>query len=240
MPKINITEDVVLSDKRNRQINNIPPDQIFQFHAHVTPITVLAYCDNKEVLFSGSTDGTVRAWAMTGKYIGTFGQKKLWNLNHIIDDPRPPSATSRLPPDIRRVASYETLRLFNHGINSWKLAKNIMNILTIKNRIKNLRNAFGGGGKKETTPEPIEVEEKPSSESTDVTSAKSDEENASLETARSSKSKLSNSHLAISRPPDSRRKSFMGTARNVIQINQMTKPEESIEEKYESCLERLG
>merc|ERR1719262_765650 len=79
---------------------------------------------------------------MTGKYIGTFGQKRLWNLRQTLDDPRPPPANYRLPPDIRRVASYETLRLFNHGINSWKLAKNIMNILTIKNRIKNLKNAF--------------------------------------------------------------------------------------------------
>jgi hypothetical protein len=39
MPKIAITEDVVLSDKRNRQINNFPPDQIFQFHGHISPIT---------------------------------------------------------------------------------------------------------------------------------------------------------------------------------------------------------
>ena len=66
-PKIRITEDVVLSDKRNRQINNIPPDQIFQFHAHVSPITVLAFCDKYELLFSASTDGTVRTWAMSGR-----------------------------------------------------------------------------------------------------------------------------------------------------------------------------
>jgi len=32
----------------------------------------------------------------------------------------------------------------------------------------------------------------------------------------------------------------MGTARNVIQINALTKPEETIEEKYVACLERLG
>ena len=35
LPKINITEDVVLSDKRNRQINNIPPDQIFQLGSKI-------------------------------------------------------------------------------------------------------------------------------------------------------------------------------------------------------------
>ena len=232
-PKINITEDVVLSDKRNRQINNIPPDQLFQFHAHVSPITVLAFCDSMQVLFSSSTDGTVRAWAMSGKYIGTFGQKRLWNLKQILDDPRPPASTHRLPPDIKRVASYETLRLFNHGINSWKLAKNIMNILTIKNRIANLKNAFMKPKPVEEAevPEEPKVEEKPEEKKSQLTTNSS--------SSKTTLSKVSTAKLGVNEPAGSRRKSFMGTARNVIQINALTKPDESIEEKYEACLERL-
>ena len=37
-----------------------------------------------------------------------------------------------------------------------------------------------------------------------------------------------------------RRKSFVGTARSVIITNSIAKPEESIEDKYVQCLERLG
>merc|ERR550519_496742 len=250
LPKIYITEDVVLSDKRNRQINNIPPDQILQFHAHVTPITVLSYCDEYEVLFSASTDGTVRCWAMTGKYIGTFGQKRLWNLRHTLGDPRPPPATYRLPPDIRRVASYETLRLFNHGINSWKLAKNIMNILTIKNRIKNLKNAFapkkkGALGQIADLVKKKEQEEKENAKKNEEENAKQDQirnlPDKPVEAKQSRPSQSKPSLLSVKMPGgDGRRKSFIGTARNVIQINALTKPEETIEEKYEACLERLG
>jgi hypothetical protein len=87
---------------------------------------------------------------MAGKYIGTFGQKRPWNLKHILDDSRPPDRQNRLPPDIKRVASYETLNYFNHGNNSWKLAKNIINILTIKNRIQKLKMGFS----KKPTPPP--------------------------------------------------------------------------------------
>ena len=218
MPKINITEDVVLSDKRNRQINNIPPDQIFQFHAHIAPITVLAYCDMMDVLFSSSADGAVRVWAMTGKYIGTFGQKRLWNLKQIIDDPRPPQAQNRLPPDIKRVASYETLRLFNHGIHSWKLAKNILNILTIKNRLKNLKSLFGGGAPEKFEKPTDDTKDAPESED-DISTSPTDKDTTEDKPSR---------------------KTFVKTTRNIMQINNMSRPDPSIEEKYESCIERLG
>ena len=215
LPKINITEDVVLSDKRNRQINNIPPDQIFQFHAHLTPITVLSYCDQYEVLFSASTEGTVRCWAMSGKYIGTFGQKRLWNLRQTLDDPRPPPATYRLPPDIRRVASYETLRLFNHGINSWKLAKNIMNILTIKNRIKNLKSAFSPKkkspiGQLADAVKRRDQEEKEKSQ-TEAEDQVGDLQEKTVETKQSKSSQSKPSLLSVKMPgTDGRRKSFIG------------------------------
>ena len=176
---------------------------------------------------------------MPGKYIGTFGQKRSWNLKQVLEDTRPPPSQHRLPPDIKRVASFETLRLFNHGINSWKLAKNIMNILTIKNRIKNLKNAFSMGslGKKKSK-EPTELEERVSLDAVQQVEAKQ---------SKQTDTKKAPSSLGIKSPSVlgvpglmNKRKSFMGTAKNVIQINALTKPEESIEDKYEACLERLG
>ena len=150
----------------------------------------------------------MRAWAMTGKYIGTFGQKRPWNLNKILDTSRPPDSNNRLPADIKRVASYETLRLFNQGINTWKLAKNIMNILTIKNRIKNLKSAFSGPKK-----EPEKAKEDEKTDDDEKT-----EENSNSENTEEPKPNESNGNL-LSVGAVGRRKSFIKTARSVMQVS---------------------
>jgi len=43
-------------------------------------VTSIALIEHRDILVTASADFTSRAWTYDGKYIGTFGQEKNWDL----------------------------------------------------------------------------------------------------------------------------------------------------------------
>lgn len=61
-----------------------PPPLIEQWKAHDSPIVSVEYIshDTGEYVLTASTDRTARLWSTQGHWVGTFGQKKSWNLKN--------------------------------------------------------------------------------------------------------------------------------------------------------------
>ncbi|KAL9972869.1 hypothetical protein ACROYT_G019251 [Oculina patagonica] len=122
-----------LVNRRNSQkggtIDTKPPPLVMTFRAHLKPIVSLDFVDSRQLIITASTDASVRLWTHTGRYIGTFGQRALWDLEKAIKGQR------RLPPDIQRIASAETLRNLQSSPGpKWRLARHIMRITAMTRR----------------------------------------------------------------------------------------------------------
>ncbi|XP_069124684.1 cilia- and flagella-associated protein 337-like isoform X2 [Argopecten irradians] len=66
-----------------RRVKTCPPLNV-SFKAHDSAVVSVEYVKHEagEFILTASTDKTARLWTMEGHYIGTFGQKKLWNLKN--------------------------------------------------------------------------------------------------------------------------------------------------------------
>ncbi|XP_033741857.1 WD repeat-containing protein on Y chromosome-like isoform X2 [Pecten maximus] len=66
-----------------RRVKTCPPLNV-TFKAHDSAVVSVEYVkhDVGEFILTASTDKTARLWSMEGHYVGTFGQKKLWNLKN--------------------------------------------------------------------------------------------------------------------------------------------------------------
>lgn len=53
-------------------------------------------------LVSGSSDYSVRAWRLSGEYIGTLGSFVPWSLT-----------PTRFPPDVQKIASFTTFKVLH-------------------------------------------------------------------------------------------------------------------------------
>lgn len=90
------------------------PMLLNSYKAHKRAVTSIAYIQKSKILITGSTDCSVRMWALSGRYIGTFGSPVKWS-RIIANEPIDPKYSFRMPPDIKRVASFTTLHVFTDG-----------------------------------------------------------------------------------------------------------------------------
>ncbi|XP_063362976.1 WD repeat-containing protein on Y chromosome-like [Cydia amplana] len=74
------------------------------YRGHVRCVTTLAYIDEYKLLLSGSSDYSVRVWRLSGEYLQTLGSFKPWNLD-----------VTSVPPDVKKVASFTTMKVFRSG-----------------------------------------------------------------------------------------------------------------------------
>ncbi|EDV21639.1 uncharacterized protein TRIADDRAFT_59845 [Trichoplax adhaerens] len=69
--------------------------QILTWRAHLFTVTSLKYFSGNNILFSASTDCSVRVWhCRTGHFIGYFGQPRNWHLNSFDSIPSTPARPS--------------------------------------------------------------------------------------------------------------------------------------------------
>nr|XP_025044795.1 WD repeat-containing protein 64-like [Pelodiscus sinensis] len=57
-----------------------PPALLQSWRAHSCSATSVTLVSENQLLLTSSLDCTVRLWSLEGEYIGTFGQKDLWNI----------------------------------------------------------------------------------------------------------------------------------------------------------------
>lgn len=86
-----------------------------------TPLTHFGVC-------SASVDKSVRVWTLGGKYIGTLGTFLPWNEIPSYEPP-PDYLEIKLPADIKRVASWTTLKVRVSGSKS-----NLRLVMSLKNK----------------------------------------------------------------------------------------------------------
>ncbi|XP_039252762.2 WD repeat-containing protein on Y chromosome-like [Styela clava] len=102
-----------------------PPQLQMSVMGHTKAVTSVAFIERHGLIASGSVDCSVRLWTITGRYIGTFGQKNLWSLEFPIV---PQNLPTGIPEDIRRCASTTTLKTMKGGYHAqWKQVKNAVN-----------------------------------------------------------------------------------------------------------------
>ncbi|XP_068632714.1 WD repeat-containing protein on Y chromosome-like [Battus philenor] len=56
---------------------------------------------------NGSSDYSVRVWRLSGEYVGTLGSFVPWSLD--------PAAPTHFPPDVQKVASFTTFKVWRGG-----------------------------------------------------------------------------------------------------------------------------
>ncbi|XP_076840169.1 WD repeat-containing protein on Y chromosome-like isoform X3 [Brachyhypopomus gauderio] len=101
-----------------------PPPLLSSWRCHLKAITSLEYVEHLRLIFTASLDRNVRVWTFAGCYVGTFGCAP-WSLGDPDED------RSELPRDLRRVASYQTLKVLNKGRKPhWNYVKRIMRPIT--------------------------------------------------------------------------------------------------------------
>ncbi|XP_023405085.2 WD repeat-containing protein 64 [Loxodonta africana] len=60
--------------------------QLLSWRAHALEIVQLVYVEEKQVVLTASTDGSVRVWqALNGHYCGYFGQRRIFDLSQTTD-----------------------------------------------------------------------------------------------------------------------------------------------------------
>ncbi|XP_050669660.1 WD repeat-containing protein on Y chromosome-like isoform X2 [Leptidea sinapis] len=110
MPKLRVTFPFLWRDRiegrAKRSVRDQPlPLLLNSYRAHLRCITSLAYVDHLQLLFTGSSDYSVRGWRLSGEYVGTLGSFVPWD----IDTP------TRFPPDVQKVASFTTFKVWRGG-----------------------------------------------------------------------------------------------------------------------------
>ncbi|XP_034148330.1 WD repeat-containing protein on Y chromosome isoform X3 [Esox lucius] len=100
-----------------------PPPLLNSWRGHLKGVVSVEYVERFQLVITASLDRDVRLWNVTGQYIGTFGQDR-W----CVGDPH--ASPTVLPADLRRVASYQTLKVLNRGKQPhWNCAKRILETL---------------------------------------------------------------------------------------------------------------
>ncbi|CAF4905141.1 WD repeat-containing protein on Y chromosome isoform X1 [Pieris napi] len=109
MPKLRLKFPFLWRDRIEGRAKRCVRDQplpllLNSYKAHLRCVTSLAYVDHLELLFSGSSDYSVRAWRLSGEYVGTLGSFVPWSLTD-----------TRFPPDVQKVASFTTFKVWRGG-----------------------------------------------------------------------------------------------------------------------------
>ncbi|EDO38985.1 predicted protein [Nematostella vectensis] len=113
-------------------VSCVPPPLLCKFRAHLMCVVSLDFVSGKNLIVTASTDCSARLWTSAGRYVGTFGQKVLWDIERAIKDVLI-TGRAKLPHDILRNASPDTLKsLGTSGTYKWRrIAKQILNIANI-------------------------------------------------------------------------------------------------------------
>ncbi|KAG2468526.1 WD repeat-containing protein on Y chromosome-like [Polypterus senegalus] len=85
------------------------PDLLCSFRSHLSRLVQVQFVARFQLIITASLDCNIRLWKISGHYIGNFGQS-LWQLG-IFD------ANGKVPIDLKRAGSYQTLKVLNEGIN---------------------------------------------------------------------------------------------------------------------------
>ena len=142
-------------ESTNPSKTNKTPPLLNSFRAHLKAITAMCYIPEEEYILTGSVDKSVRCNTLVGHFVGICGQSPKWNedaksksettikrkkTENFDDVPqygqkvKPTSkifsksiSSLPLPPDVRRVASTTTLKVYYGGVKPMKnLAKNLV------------------------------------------------------------------------------------------------------------------
>ena len=59
------------------------PPLVYRWKAHDRAIVSASWAEIEfqAMVVTASTDKTARLWTLEGRFVGTFGQRKKWNLN---------------------------------------------------------------------------------------------------------------------------------------------------------------
>ncbi|KAJ8731038.1 hypothetical protein PYW08_002451 [Mythimna loreyi] len=80
------------------------PMLLNSYRAHMRCVTTIAYIDEHKLVFTGSADYSARVWRLSGEYLQTLGSFVPWTLD-----------VTRFPPDVHKVASSTTLKVWRGG-----------------------------------------------------------------------------------------------------------------------------
>ena len=108
-------------DKPRHQICQKAPPLVFCLRAHLQPIVSIDFIQKHRLLITASIDCSLRLWRSNGQYVGTFGQRNLWNLNAEGD--------GEIPYDLQRAASANSMKLMQSSSRKrWSIAKSFLQV----------------------------------------------------------------------------------------------------------------
>ncbi|KAM3959580.1 WD repeat-containing protein on Y chromosome [Aphomia sociella] len=94
-----------IEGRAKRSVRDQPlPLLLNSYRAHLRCITSIAYIEHMKLVLSGSSDYSVRVWRLSGEYLQTLGSFVPWTLE-----------TTRFPPDVKKVASFTTFKVWRSG-----------------------------------------------------------------------------------------------------------------------------
>ncbi|XP_052754696.1 WD repeat-containing protein on Y chromosome-like isoform X2 [Galleria mellonella] len=94
-----------IEGRAKRAVRDQPlPLLLSSYRAHLRSITTMAYIEHMKLVLSGSSDYSVRVWRLSGEYLQTLGSFVPWTLD-----------TTRFPPDVKKVASFTTFKVWRSG-----------------------------------------------------------------------------------------------------------------------------
>ncbi|XP_034826941.1 WD repeat-containing protein on Y chromosome-like [Maniola hyperantus] len=94
-----------IEGRAKRSVRDQPlPVLLNSYRAHLRCVTALVYIDDPRLVLSGSSDYSVRMWRLSGEYLQTLGSFVPWSID-----------VTRFPPDVRKVASFTTFKVWRGG-----------------------------------------------------------------------------------------------------------------------------
>ncbi|XP_026732970.1 WD repeat-containing protein on Y chromosome-like [Trichoplusia ni] len=109
MPRLRLMFPFLWRDRIEGRAKRSARDQpkpllLNSYRAHLRCVTTLAYIDEQKLVFTGSSDYSVRVWRLSGEYLQTLGSFLPWTLE-----------VTRFPPDVKKVASFTTFKVWRGG-----------------------------------------------------------------------------------------------------------------------------
>lgn len=134
MPKLRLKFPFLLRTvflgRAKRSVRKQPnPMLLSSLKCHTKAITGIEYVEKHELLLTSSSDHSVRLWTLGGRYIGTFGSPVAWNEIDRTDPTLPKELMFRIPPDIKREASFTTLHVLTDGATHSEFRKKVSEVV---------------------------------------------------------------------------------------------------------------
>uniref|UniRef100_A0A2A4JIW6 WD repeat-containing protein on Y chromosome n=1 Tax=Heliothis virescens TaxID=7102 RepID=A0A2A4JIW6_HELVI len=109
MPRLRLMFPFLWRDRIEGRAKRSTRDQpvpllLNSYRAHLRSVTSVAYIDEMKLVFTGSSDYSVRVWRLSGEYLQTLGSFLPWTLE-----------VTRFPPDVKKVASFTTFKVWRGG-----------------------------------------------------------------------------------------------------------------------------